>query len=159
MLSPAPPDTLYQNDYALWLEKTIHTLQRRDFAELDLERLIEELEDLGREQKNAVVSFLDQIIRHLLLLDYWQAEVARNKVHWQGEVYNFRVQLADRLTQTLYNYLALALDDIYRRSLKAVQIKTDRQVSFPQLCPYTLDQLLDIDWLPEGAAPPPNSLL
>lgn len=148
MLSNAPPQTLYQTDYARWLEETIAKLHQRDFNGLDLENLIEELEDLGREQKNAVISLLDQLIRHLLLLSYWQSEIPRNRTHWQGEIYNFRVQLADRLTQTLYNHLASRLDEIYRRSLKAVQIKTDNQIAFPPSCPFTLDQLLDIDWWP-----------
>lgn len=152
MLSNALLETLYQADYVLWLEKTIDQLRHRDLDGLDIEHLLEELEDLGREQRNAVVSLLDQIIRHLLLLSYWQAEVPRNHTHWQGEIYNFRVQLGDRLTQTLYNYLEVRLEDIYKRSLKAVQIKTDNQVSFPMTCPYSLDQLLDIDWLSDTDA-------
>jgi hypothetical protein len=149
MFSTTKPNTLYQSDYILWLDDTISQLRQHDFAELDLDNLIEELEDLGNERRNAVVSLLDQIIRHLLLLEYWQTERDYNATHWRGEIYNFRVQLGDRLTKTLYNYLLSELDRIYLRSLKAVQIKTENSVSFPAVCPYSIDQLLNIDWLPD----------
>jgi hypothetical protein len=103
---------------------------------------------LGSERKNAVVSLLDQVIRHLLLLEYWESEVTNNSIHWQGEIYNFRLQLQDKMTKTLYNHLVYKLDVIYGRALKAVNIKTQKSVDFPEKCPYSLEELLDIEWLP-----------
>jgi hypothetical protein len=60
--------TLYEIDDSLWLEETVELLKARRFDTLDLENLIEELEDLGSEKKFRVASFLQQIIRHALLL-------------------------------------------------------------------------------------------
>lgn len=142
---------LYETDSTQWLEEMIELLKRRQFEQLDLDNLIEELTDLGSERKNAVISLLDQVIRHLLLLEYWLSEVPYNGTHWKGEVYNFRLQLQDKMTKTLYNYLSLNLDLVYRRSLKAVIIKTEELVEFPLDCPYSLEQLLDIDWLPQSS--------
>ena len=139
---------LYETDDLQWLEETIALLKNRQFEALDLDNLIEELEDLGSEKRNAVVSLLDQVIRHLLLLEYWESEVTNNSIHWQGEIYNFRLQLQDKMTKTLYNHLVYKLDSIYGRALKAVNIKTQKSVDFPEKCPYSLEELLDIDWLP-----------
>lgn len=139
---------LYETDDLQWLEETIALLKNRQFEALDLDNLIEELEDLGSEKRNAVVSLLDQVIRHLLLLEYWESEVTNNSIHWQGEIYNFRLQLQDKMTKTLYNHLVYKLDSIYGRALKAVNIKTQKLVDFPEKCPYSLEELLDIDWLP-----------
>jgi len=139
---------LYETDDLQWLEETIALLKNRQFEALDLDNLIEELEDLGSEKRNAVVSLLDQVIRHLLLLEYWESEVTNNRIHWQGESYNFRLQLQDKMTKTLYNHLVYKLDSIYGRALKAVNIKTQKLVDFPEKCPYSLEELLDIDWLP-----------
>jgi hypothetical protein len=139
---------LYETDDLQWLEETIALLKNRQFEALDLDNLIEELEDLGSEKRNAVVSLLDQVIRHLLLLEYWESEVTNNSIHWQGEVYNFRLQLQDKMTKTLYNHLVYKLDTIYKRALKAVNIKTQKSVDFPEKCPYFLEELLDIEWLP-----------
>ena len=84
---------LYETDDVQWLAETVELIKHRQFENLDLENLIEELEDLGSEKKNAVVSLLDQVIRHLLLLEYWESEVVYNGTHWKGEIYNFRLQL------------------------------------------------------------------
>ncbi|GBF79062.1 hypothetical protein AsFPU1_0454 [Aphanothece sacrum FPU1] len=53
------------------------------------------------------------------------------------------------MTKTFYNYLNTKLDSIYSDSLGFVQIKTDKMDCFPLECPYTLEQLLDINWLPK----------
>ncbi|MFB2771112.1 DUF29 domain-containing protein [Pelatocladus sp. BLCC-F211] len=138
---------LYEIDDYQWLEETVKLIKNQQFQELDLENLVEELEDLGREKKNAVASLLEQIIRHLLLLQYWTNESEYNAVHWQEEIYNFRTQLRRRLTTNLRNYLDSELNSIYKDALGFVKIKTQNSVKFPLECPYSLDQLLDIDWL------------
>jgi glucan biosynthesis protein len=148
-LSPAKTDLkqLYETDDHLWLRETIKLLQTNRFDELDLENLIEELEDLGRNDKNKAVSLLEQIIRHLLYLQYWEAEVKNNKSHWEAEIDSFRTQLRRHLTTNLHQYLEQELDPIYQDALRYVTKKTQLEV-FPVQCPYTLVQLLDINWLP-----------
>jgi len=138
---------LYEIDNYLWLEETVKLLKDKNFNELDLENLIEELEDLGSEIKNKVRSLLEQIIRHLLLLNYWDSEYEHNCNHWRAEITGFRTQLNDRLTSNFYNYLTLELDKIYRNAFKYVQRKSNLNI-FPKECPYTLEQLLDEDWFP-----------
>ncbi|MFM7364178.1 MAG: DUF29 domain-containing protein [Cuspidothrix sp.] len=134
---------LYETDDQQWLLETINLLKQKKFNELDLEHLIEELDDLGSEKKNAISSLLMQIIKHLLLLQYWTAEYENNVYHWQSEVVNFRDQIEGRLTKKLYNYLQQEINNIYKKSLKQVKIKTNFKVDFPEECPYTLEQLLD----------------
>lgn len=140
--------SLYELDDAEWLEETVKLIKNHQFEQLDVENLIEELEDLGREKKNAVASLLEQIIRHVLLLQYWTSETEYNTVHWKEEIYTFRVQLRRKITTNLRNYLELELDSIYQDALGFVKIKTQNSVNFPPECPYTLEQLLDIDWFP-----------
>ncbi len=140
---------LYAVDDSQWLEETIELLKNRQLQLLDIENLIEELEDLVNEKKNAVASLLEQIIRHLLLLQYWTTELEYNQVHWQGELYNFRVQLKRKITTNLRNYLDLELDSIYKDAIGFLKIKTQNSVNFPPECPYSLSQLLDINWLPD----------
>lgn len=148
MMSVTDLKNLYEIDDSQWLELTVKLLKNRHFNALDLENLIEELEDLGKEKKNAVASLLEQVIRHLLLLQYWSSETEYNQVHWQGEIYSFRIQLRRKLTTNLRNYLAEELNIIYQDALGFVKIKTQNTVKFPSECPYALDQLLDIEWWP-----------
>lgn len=137
---------LYELDDYQWWQETIKLLKNQQFEALDLDNLIEELEELGKEKKNAVVSLLEQIIRHLLLLQYWQNQTDYNTVHWQGEIYTFRVQLRRKLTTNLRNYLNSELNSIYQDALGFVKIKTQNSVNFPSECPYSLEDLLDISF-------------
>jgi hypothetical protein len=139
---------LYEVDDSQWLGETISLLRNHQFQQLDLEHLIEELEDLGKEKKNAVASLLEQVIRHLLLLQYWTKETEYNTINWQEEIYNFRTQLRRKITANLRNYLEEELNYIYEDALGFVKIKTANTVIFPSQCPYSLEQLLDRDWLP-----------
>lgn len=141
--------SLYEIDFHQWLEETIQLLQTNHFNELDLENLIEELEALGRSDKNAVESLLEQVIRHLLLLEYWTKESAYNKFHWQAEITGFRTQLKRKLTSNLRNHLQKQLSSLYQDALAYVRQKTSLEVDFPPECPYTIEELLDINWFPK----------
>ena len=126
---------LYEIDDAQWLEETVKLIRNNQFGDLDIDNLIEELEELGREKKNAVASLLEQIIRYLLLLQYWTSEAEYNSVHWKEEIYTFRVQLRRKITTNLRNYLESELDSIYKDALGFVKIKTQNLVNFPLECP------------------------
>ncbi|NCR07224.1 DUF29 domain-containing protein [Microcystis aeruginosa] len=140
--------TLYEIDDSLWLEATIELLKNKRFDTLDLENLIEELEDLGNEKKFRVASFLQQIIRHALLLQFWASEREYNQGHWESELVNFQDQLNTYLTASLRKYLEQEFDNIYQKAIRYVTKKTNNQVNFPNTCPYSLEELLDPNWLP-----------
>jgi hypothetical protein len=141
---------LYEIDDYLWLEETVKLLKEKNFDELDLENLIEELQDLGSEKKHSVENLLKQVIIHLLLLEYWTKEYKYNANHWRGEIRTFRQDLELKLTTNLRNYLSLNLEKTYQKALRITKDKTGLKLSlFSQQCPYTLTQLLDEDWFPE----------
>ena len=140
--------TLYEIDESLWLAETIELLKAKKFDALDLDNLIEELEDLGNEKKFRVASLLDQIIRHCLLLQFWTRERDYNQDHWELEIVNFQIQLKRGLTTNLRNYLQNELTSIYEDAVFFVRKKTKNKVTFPDTCPYSLEELLDPNWLP-----------
>lgn len=139
--------SIYEEDYQQWLDKTVLLLKNRQVDSLDYEHLIEELEALGREQKNAVESLVIQIIQHLLFYQYWSSKREDNERHWRGELIGFRTQLELRLTTNLRNHLSNRLDYLYGKARKMAEVKTD--LKLPSASPYTLADILDEDWLPE----------
>ncbi|MGY6528640.1 MAG: DUF29 domain-containing protein [Cyanobacterium sp.] len=140
---------LYKIDDYLWIQETLKLLKEKKFDKLDLENLIEELDDLGSEKRHKVESLLQQIIRHLLLLEYWEEERERNYRHWRSEVTNFRGQISKRMTTNFYNYLSNSLNEIYEDAFLYVVDKSGLNI-FPSQCPYTIDQLLDKRWFPDN---------
>ncbi|MFM7191176.1 MAG: DUF29 domain-containing protein [Microcystaceae cyanobacterium] len=141
--------SLYKQDEHLWLTETIQLLKENRLEQLDIENLIGELEDLSKWNQNRVESFLRQVFIHLLLLQYWATEYDYNYRHWQGEIASFRVQLNRALTTNLKQYLLENLEDVYQESIFIVTQKTGLSLQvFPSICPYSLEQLLDKNWLP-----------
>lgn len=61
---------LYDQDFYLWIETTVKLLQENKFDQVDLLNLIEELECMGRSQKNALKSNLIIVLMHLLKYKY-----------------------------------------------------------------------------------------
>lgn len=139
---------LYEQDYLLWLEENVRLLSDRQLQEIDYDNLIEELESLGRSEKRTVESLMKQLLIHLLLYQYWTMEQERNANHWSIEILTFRDQLNEELAaKTIYNYLVENLDKIYQSAMKLASKKS--QLSLPDKCPYTLQQILDENWLPQ----------
>jgi hypothetical protein len=64
---------LYDSDFALWVEETAKHLHDRNFQDVDLENLIEEVLDLSRRSKHKLKSLLRWLFEHLLKLKYWQS--------------------------------------------------------------------------------------
>ena len=139
---------LYERDYLLWLEENVRLLSDRQLQEIDYDHLIEELESLGRSEKRTVESLMKQLLIHLLLYQYGATEDQRNANHWSLEILTFSDQLNEELAaKTIYNYLVDNLDKIYQSAMKLAAQKS--QLSLPQQCPYTLQQILDENWLPQ----------
>jgi hypothetical protein len=141
---------LYQTDYLAWYETTLALVKSGQRNALDLDSLGEVLEDLVRDTKRSDRSYLKQIIIHLLMLQYWVSERDYNYRHWASEIANFRDELEIDMTTNLRNYLDNNLEPIYQKAVNYTVIKTglDKNV-FPEKCPYFLEQLLAIDWMPE----------
>jgi hypothetical protein len=62
--------TLYDHDFNLWLLETIKELQARNFENIDLENLIEELDSLAKRDRRELKSRLRVLISHLLKRRY-----------------------------------------------------------------------------------------
>jgi hypothetical protein len=146
MISKLLIENLYEQDYHLWLETTLQQLQERDLDHLDWEHLIEEIEVLGNEQKHKLERYLLQLLKHLLLYQHWSLPDCKND--WEVEIDNFRVELK-KLTKSknLYNCLLTVLDEVYIDALRQAKKKSGLNC-FPESCLYTIDQILNVDYLP-----------
>lgn len=110
--------TLYDQDYYLWLRTSINQLRAGQFTSIDLENLIEELESMGRREKRTIKSLLIRLLEHLLKLKYWDMERERNEGHWKGEIRTFRRQIKDELkdSPSLKPYILEIFDECYQQA-------------------------------------------
>ncbi|ALB42375.1 MULTISPECIES: DUF29 domain-containing protein [Nostocales] len=137
---------LYKSDYLAWYEMTLEQIKNDQLNDLDLDSLSEVLENLVRDTKRSGESYLRQIIIHLLLIEYWEAE-SINRRRWAAEIVNFRNELETDMTRNLRKHLNEEKENNYQKAIKYVIAKTGlKKNTFPEQCPYTLEQLINDDW-------------
>ena len=129
---------LYDQDFALWIEKTVKQLKSGDLSQVDLENLIEEMESLGKSQRKAVDNFLTRLLEHLLKRCYVVLPDCYRG--WEIEIRNFRKELKKefKYSPSLKRFMIEILEECYREALEAV--KEDYPDSnFPDVCPFAED--------------------
>jgi hypothetical protein len=147
----AKPTSLYDTDYQLWLSHTVSQLKAKDFSQIDLENLIEEIESLGRSEKHAISSYLMRLCEHLLKIKYWESERDQCFRGWKLEVRNFRLQIQEELeaSPSLTSFLQDVFAKQYKNGRKLFLDASDLSTKLiPEEPDFTLEEALDEDWLP-----------
>jgi hypothetical protein len=151
-LTKSPDADLYETDYYRWLEEQAELLREGRTEDIDVANLIEEFEELAVGERASVESHAETVIEHLLKLEHSPAE--RPRRGWRLTVARHRGRLAKRLTPGLRNRLQQSLEEVYRdgRRAAAIGLEVDqvRAEALPVQSPYTLEQILDPDWLPKN---------
>ncbi len=144
--------TLYETDFYSWTLRQADLLRHEDYAELDIENLIEEIESMGRSERDALESNLLVILHHLLKLSYLpNANPARG---WRASVREHRLRIARILRKNpgLKPMLPDLLSDLYADAyiLAAGDLAEDNlgDASLPVHCLWTQEQILDVHYLP-----------
>jgi len=143
---------LYDQDFYLWLEQTVKTLRIKQFTDLDVDHLIEEIEAMGRSEKREVKSRLEVMFEHLLKLKYWLSEKDQNARGWQGTVIEQRRQLKGVLADSpsLKTLLITEFDNCYDHGRQyLIRFNQLEPTLFPEVNPFTIEQILDDDYFPE----------
>lgn len=148
-MAKANPGTLYEEDFSLWACRNAQLLREGRVAEADLSHIAEEIEDLGQEREHGLAIQLRRLLVHLLK---YQFQPARRSRSWRGSMANARVEIEWTLehSPSLKSRAASLTEREYTRAITQAAAETGlpRQ-SFPTDCPYTFDQIVDRDFLPE----------
>lgn len=140
---------LYEQDYILWLEKTCQKLAENRFEDLDLPNLLEELSDMGRSEKRALISNLIVVLMHLLKYAY-QPQKRSNSWRFTIKEHRRRIQESLKESPSLRAYLLQNFDECYREARDLAATETGLDVSvFSEANPFTLEQTLDRGFLPQ----------
>jgi hypothetical protein len=86
----------------------------------DREHVAEEIEDLGKSERNTVRSQIRRIIEHFLKLAYSSAEDPR--LDWIAAIIEARQSLSDKLTPTLRHDAETILGKLYADGRKRAAV-------------------------------------
>jgi len=146
---------LYDEDFYAWTQQQAQALRThfRGDNRLDVEHLAEEVEDLGKSELQAVESFVENVIEHLLKLDYSGWVEARN--HWRAEVDAFRGSIERKITPRIRQQVETELDALYDRARRAAarslhQREPDFVRRLPKTSPYDWHAIWHRDVLAEA---------
>lgn len=125
-------------------------LREGKFLEADVEHIAEELAGMGRTERREAWSQLSVLLMHLAK---WQAQPEpRETSTWKSTMRAQRREL-QRLVRFSPQREALhqaeILQEVYEEALRDAAIETSHSMdSLPRECPFTLEQLLDVHFLP-----------
>jgi hypothetical protein len=140
---------LHNQDFYAWTQQQLDLLRQGNFAQIDLKNLIDEVESMGASERRELYSRFLVLVHHLLK---WQFQPEERSNSWRSTIIEQRDQLEILLGQSpsLRRYCEEALVDIYPRSRRKATAETGLVSSvFPEQCPYTVQQVLAIDFFPE----------
>src|SRR5919198_129180 len=103
-----PDGPRYEDDFYAWTQYQAWVLRSLQVADnrFDREHVAEEIEDLGKSERDAVRSQIRRIIEHLLKLACSPA--TQSRYDWMETLVDARQTLADKLTPTLQRDLESA---------------------------------------------------
>jgi hypothetical protein len=138
---------LYDEDFFEWTRRNAELLRSGQVRQSDVAHIAEEIEDLGKQDLKELHRRARALLAHLSI---WQVRSGKRSALLS--ITTERVELHGLLKQSpsLKSRLANELPDTYAKALRLAVARTDLQRGqFPAECPFTVEQILDLDFLPQ----------
>jgi len=142
--------TLYDQDFYAWTQHQVELLRSGQLGKLDIENLVEEIESLGKQQRQELRNRLGILLGHLLNWHY-QPE-ARSK-SWVYTIKEQRQEIQRHLKESpsLKPYLSEPIEIGYQKGLNLVGQETPLDPNqLPQTCPFSEADIFEgpVHWQP-----------
>ena len=149
-----PDRPRYEDDFYAWTQHQAEVLRTMPVSDnrFDREHVAEEIEDLGKSERDAVRSQIRRIIEHFLKLAYSPAQQPR--FDWMHSISDARADLEDKLSPTLRRDVEAVLERLYAQARRNATLslrnfgEQGAAQAFPDECPYSLDEICQQDWYP-----------
>jgi len=141
--------SLYEQDFYAWTKQQIDILKSGMLSDLDVDCLIKELESMGASEKRELVHRLALLLGHLLK---WVYQPERRGNSWLATIDEQRLEVIDLIEDnpSLKYQLAQQFQKAYVKAvLFAVKETNFPKSTFPDSSPFSLEQILDKNYLPE----------
>ena len=146
-LKLTPQQNLYDLDFYLWITTTAQQLRERKFDELDLDNLIEEIDDMGKDKRREVKSRLRVLLMHLLKYQY---QPERRSSSWKSTILEQRHQIESLLkdSPSLKAYYLEIFADVYKNAVVDASAETSLPAkTFPLDSPFLPEDVINSDFI------------
>ncbi|MEH2119981.1 DUF29 domain-containing protein [Nostoc sp.] len=148
---------LYENDFYTWTQEQANLLRHHQWNQLDLPNLIEEIESLGRKERQELRNRLSILVGHLLKWEYQPKQRSRS---WLATIRVQRREILKLMNEnhSLKPYLEEALQESYENGRDLASGETNLPLStFPKQCLYPFEEILSDRFYP--GEPATNDLM
>lgn len=139
----------YDEDFFAWTQEQAKFLREGALSEIDAGNIAEEVEDMGKGIRHELRNRLTVLTMHLLK---WRYQPGHRSSSWSGTINEQRDQIADLLEESpsLRPLVAQEVGKAYMRAFKKAVTETGLpETHFPAECPFTPEQILAEDFLPQ----------
>ena len=132
----------YETDFYAWSAEQADLLREGQYDKLDMINLIDEVESLGRSERNALISHLTIFFLHLLKKKYQPNFDCRS---WDISIKNSKYKFMEKLGEN--PGLKSKLHDIFIEAYRDARIEASKETGFdenifPSHCPFSKEEIL-----------------
>ena len=134
---------LYETDFYAWTQTQVELMKHGNLNALDLANLMEEIQSLGKQQKQELRNRLGVLIGHLLK---WQYQPNFRSKSWRVTIRGQRRRIKEHILEnpSLKSYLHQAIAEAFPDGIDLVLKETPlEEKDLPSECPYTVEQIFD----------------
>jgi len=139
--APAKEAVKYERDFSKWANDQAKFLKKREFAKLDIDNLIEEIEDLSKREKQRLTSYLEKLLMHMLKVKF-QPQMHTSSWDRSIKIQSHKSQQTLSENPSLKSKLKDILNDAYFSArLEAMNETGLPDNTFPEKCPWVLKDI------------------
>jgi hypothetical protein len=148
MESQKMTSSLYDQDFFEWTRRNAELLRAGRLQQADIEHIAEEIEDMGKRDLRELNGYVLVLLIHLLK---WELQPRRRSRPWESTIVSQRIEIEGILEQSpslrpkIFDHLAGNYEDAVRLAVIETGLPVGR---FPGECPFTVEQILDPEFLP-----------
>ncbi|WP_353932309.1 DUF29 domain-containing protein [Okeanomitos corallinicola TIOX110] len=129
-------ENIYESDFYGWTQQQANLLKNQQWNQLDLSNIIEEIESLGRKERQEIRNRLSILIGHLLKWEYQPSKRSRS---WLAAIRIQRRDIVKLLHEnpSLKSQIEILINEAYENGQDLASGETNLPLStFPEKCNY-----------------------
>lgn len=141
---------LYDEDVIAWAEQQSRLLRSRQWSQLDIDNIAEEIEDVGKSEKRELQSRMCVLMAHLLK---WAYQPGRRGHSWDSTIREQRAAISRDIAKHPSHTALLSDAEWLAAAFFRARMITFAETGHPALpdqLPWTLAQLLSADFWPDA---------
>ena len=142
-------DSNYKTDFYAWANEQAALLRAGHLANADIENIAEEIESMGKRERQELVSRLSVLLMHLLK---WQYQPGYRGRSWQLSIEEQRFKVIDHMDDnpSLKSQVLDAIMKAYRYARIDAARETGLDLErFPPACPWKYQKMMDGAFWPD----------